>query len=330
MIINVILSGGSGTRLWPLSTKALPKQYLNLFEGKSLFELTLKRNASVCSQTIIVSSHSHIVLAREQAQSLTKNFSILAETVAKNTAPAIAFAAFHAKYDDILLVTPSDHLISNSDIYLQDLEKGKELANNDRIVTFGIKPQYSETGYGYIQFKENEILRFTEKPTKETAESYLKSGDYLWNSGIFMFKAGVFLNELLKHAPQIYKASYNAYSNRKDELIDKSLSELIPSDSIDYAIMEKTELGAVVPSSFSWTDLGSFDSLAEHLYTENSPNSEFQNVFKINSQKEVYWLGADPIILVETNNKILIMPKGESQKVKNLHKYISEVHPELL
>ena len=204
--INVVLTGGVGSRLWPLSRKSNPKQYLDLVQGKSLFQQTVLRNRTVCDELLVVGNADNYQLSRKHLEDIEmSNYREIIEATPRNTAAAIAFAAFSAESDDILLVTPSDHLIEDLDLYHQAVNQAIELAKKNSIVTFGLKPNKPETGYGYIQIKNNKVLGFREKPNKETAQEFLKDGNFYWNSGMFCFKAGVFLEELKRYEPGVYE-----------------------------------------------------------------------------------------------------------------------------
>ncbi len=218
-MINIILCGGSGTRLWPISRTLMPKQFVKLFSNKSLFQLTVERNSK---SQFIVSNAEQYFLALDQLEELNKsNNKYLLEPIGRNTAPAIALTCMSLDYDEIVLVTPSDHLIKDEIEYEKVLKKAKELASDNKLVTFGITPTFPETGFGYIEsVNEFDVKAFHEKPDLETATSYLEAGNYYWNSGMFCFKAGVFLDELEKYSPEIYNQSLEAFNKAsKDEII---------------------------------------------------------------------------------------------------------------
>jgi len=260
---NIILCGGSGTRLWPISRTLMPKQFVKLFDDKSLFQLTVERNSKVCDSQFIVSNTEQYFLALDQLEELKKeNNKYLLEPVGRNTAPAIALACFGLNYDDIVLITPSDHIINNQKNYIKILKKAKELAKKDFLVTFGIVPDYPEIGYGYIEADDENVVKFHEKPDVKTAKEYTQKGNFYWNSGIFCFKAGVFLDELKLDSPDVFETSKIAFENSKKEepfRIKQEFMENIPEISIDYAIMEKTKRAKVIKSDIAWNDLGSFD-----------------------------------------------------------------------
>ncbi|WP_294880392.1 sugar phosphate nucleotidyltransferase [Sulfurimonas sp. RIFOXYB12_FULL_35_9] len=211
---NIILCGGSGTRLWPISRTLMPKQFVKLFNDKSLFQLTLQRNSAVCDKLFIVSNSEQYFLALDQLDEINKvnnsETKYLLEPVGRNTAPAIALACLALNKDEIVLVTPSDHLVKDEEQYRKVLQEAKDLAKSDYLVTFGIKPTFAETGFGYIEADGLDAKAFHEKPDFEKATAYLRAGNYYWNSGMFCFKAGIFLDELQKYSPQIYDACKKA------------------------------------------------------------------------------------------------------------------------
>src|SRR6187402_1342712 len=256
-ITHVVLTGGIGSRLWPLSRKSLPKQYLELFDGQSLFEKTVARNENICNKMIVVGNIENYKMSNKIMLKFNKPFTHIVEAIPRNTAAAIAFAAFASEPEDVLLITPSDHVIEGSDLYDRALKQAIALANQDYLVTFGIKPTKPETGYGYIEFENENVIAFHEKPNLETAAAYLKSGNYFWNSGLFCFKAGKFLEELEKQEPEVYSASKLAWQANKEGFLDHDLSLKIPSISVDYAVMERSKDIKVVATHFDWSDLGS-------------------------------------------------------------------------
>lgn len=328
---NIILCGGNGTRLWPISRTLMPKQFVNLFDDKSLFQLTVQRNSKVCTSQYIVSNTEQYFLALDQLEVLGKvNNKYLLEPVGRNTAPAIALACMNLPFDEIVLVTPSDHLIKDEIEYGKVLAKAKEFAMNDNLVTFGITPTFAETGFGYIESQnEFDVKAFHEKPDFDTATSYLKAGNYYWNSGMFMFKVGVFLEELQKYSPEIYNTSKQALENAsKDGIIRIKHDDMItiPEDSIDYAVMEKSIKVKVIPSNIAWSDVGSFDALYDELPKDENGNTKNTNHIGIDSKNNLVY-GKDRVIatvdmedciIVDTGDAILISKKGSSQKVKQV------------
>jgi len=332
---NIILCGGSGTRLWPISRTLMPKQFVKLFDEKSLFQLTVQRNSKICNSQFIVSNAEQYFLSVDQLEELKKeNNKYLLEPVGRNTAPAIALACMELDYEEIVLVTPSDHLIKNEEEYSKVLEKAKELALEDNLVTFGITPTFPETGFGYIESEnEYDVKAFHEKPDIQTATSYLEAGNYYWNSGMFMFKAGVFLEELKKYSPKIFDTSKDALTNSsKDDITRIKHDDMmnIPENSIDYAVMEKSSKVKVIPSDIAWSDVGSFDSLYEELPKDENGNTLNENHVSVNSknnliygkQRKIATVDIEDCIIVDTGDALLISKKGSSQKVK---KVVAEV-----
>ena len=330
-MINIILCGGSGTRLWPISRTLMPKQFVKLFSNRSLFQLTVERNAQLCKAQFVVSNSQQYFLAMEQLQELNKtNNKYLLEPIGRNTAPAIALACFELDSEDIVLVTPSDHLIEDEKSYHKAVLRAKQLASENNLVTFGIKPTFAETGFGYIEavnLGKEDVKAFHEKPDFQTATKYLESGNYYWNSGIFMFKAGVFLDELKRYCPEIYDPAVNAFKNSvKDGITKINYDDManIPENSIDYAVMEKSDKVKVVASDIGWSDIGSFDALYEKLPKNddgNTLNSEHISVDSKNNliyanKRKIVTIDVEDLIIVDTADAVLISKKGSSQKVK--------------
>lgn len=325
-MVNLILCGGSGTRLWPLSRTLMPKQFVKLFDGKSLFQLTIERNALMCAEQLIVSNSEQYFLALDQLEELKKfNNHYLLEPIGRNTAPAIALACMALKSDDIVLVTPSDHLIKDQKAYENALKKAIDYAKKDFLVTFGIKPTFAETGFGYIEAHGEDVKAFHEKPDVMTATSYLEAGNYYWNSGMFCFKAGVFLAELETYAPEIFLTCKHAYEHAKrEEIIRIGYEDMlkIPEDSIDYAVMEKSQKVKVVPSDIGWSDVGSFDALSNELSNDKANNF-------ILSHKHVSLIDVQDLIVIDTEDALLISQKGSSQKVKEIVGELKKANLEL-
>ncbi len=330
MVYHVLLTGGVGSRLWPLSRKSRPKQYLKVFNGFSLFELTVKRNLSFSDGLIIVGNKNNHQLSLSNLHDLniTADKEII-EATPRNTAPAIAFAAFSAKPEDVLLVTPSDHIIKEGEPYNAAIREGISLAEKRNIVTFGISPSKPETGYGYIEYRGDSVLSFREKPNEATAKTFLRSGNFLWNSGMFCFKAGVFLEELEKHAPEVYSASLEAWKNNDKGLLGEQLSLDIPAISVDYAVMEHSERIKVVPSAFEWSDMGSFEAVYDYLQEEGHPVDESGNM-QIGGSKPIYFTGLRNTIVVDTDDTVLVLRKENSQNVKELYQQLEEHTPHLV
>ncbi|MGJ0342193.1 mannose-1-phosphate guanylyltransferase/mannose-6-phosphate isomerase [Aliarcobacter cryaerophilus] len=340
---NIILCGGSGTRLWPISRTLMPKQFVKLFSHKSLFQLTVERNSKLCKSSFIVSNSEQYFLALDQLEELNiENNRYLLEPIGRNTAPAIALACMQLDYDEIVLVTPSDHLIKDEKEYEKVLKKAKEFASENKLVTFGITPTFAETGFGYIEtVNEFDVKAFHEKPNFEIATSYLKAGNYYWNSGMFCFKAGIFLDELKKYSSEIYETSKIAFENatNTNNLIRIKPEDManIPEDSIDYAVMEKSNIVKVIPSNISWSDVGSFDSLYEELPKDKNNNTINENHISIDSknnlvygvERKIATVDIEDLIIIDTADALLISRKGSSQKVKKVVEKLKESNSQL-
>ncbi|PQA90542.1 mannose-1-phosphate guanylyltransferase [Chryseobacterium piscicola] len=322
-IYNVILSGGVGSRLWPLSRKNHPKQFLKIFEGKSLFELTAQRNKSVVDELMVVGNSDHIEWSRDLLKDIDLPKIFVTETIARNTAAAIAFAALAVEADDILIITPSDHLIQNQEAYEKSLLDAVELAKKDFVVTFGVVPSKPETGYGYIEYEGKDVLSFREKPNTETAQEFLDKGTFLWNSGMFCFKAGVMLQELRKYQPEVFEKSSEAWEKSQDNLLDEESCRQIPSISIDYAVMERSKQIKVVPANFRWNDLGSFESLYDYLRSIGHPADENGNMV-IGTEIFTAFVGMKNCIFVHTPDAILVLQKEKSQDVKKIYSQLEK------
>jgi len=361
-MVNIILCGGSGTRLWPISRTLMPKQFVKLFSKsnssrQSLFQMTVERNYQICDQQMIVSNRDQFFLALDQLQELDKDSfnqeqtSFLLEPIGRNTAPAIALACFSVAPNEIVLVTPSDHLIEDEEAYFKVLECAKAAAQEGYLVTFGITPNYPETGFGYIESEKQKghngdlealnVISFHEKPDLETAQKYLEAGNFYWNSGMFCFQAGRFLEELQAHAPEIYTAAKHAFERATKEgeviRIHEHDMQTIPSESIDYAVMEKSHYVKVVPADIAWSDLGSFDALHDVLPKDEHGNTHNPNHIAINSKnnfvygthRKIATIDIEDMIIVDTGDAILITKRGSSQKVKEIVKKIKENHSDL-
>lgn len=338
----VILCGGSGTRLWPISRTLYPKQFVKLFENESLYQKTVKRNLALADSYSIVINQEQYFMGLDQLDEMKvqKPQTFILEPAGRNTAPAIAMAALAAKPDEVLLVVPSDHLIEKQADYEAAVRRAKELAENNRLVTFGIKPSYAETGYGYIEASGIEVKSFKEKPDASTAQDYVKAGNYFWNSGMFCFKAKVFLEELEKFAPDIYQHSLQAFQHaRRDQAIRIQLDDMkaIRSESIDYAVMEKSTKVNVVPSDIGWSDLGSFDSLYDTLPKDKAGNTLSENTIHIGSKNNlviaddrlISTIDVEDLMIVDTKDAIVIAKKGSTQKVKDLVAEVKKRNPEM-
>jgi mannose-1-phosphate guanylyltransferase len=339
-MINILLCGGSGTRLWPISREMTPKQFNKFFEGESLFQKTVSRNSSICNGFKIVAGLDQYFMAMDQIDELDKSIKAdyILEPVARNTAPAIALAIKDLPEDEIVLITPSDHLIKDLPAYINACARAKELAELGNLVTFGITPTYPETGYGYIKHNQEDVEKFVEKPNFETAESYINSGNYLWNSGMFCFKVKTFMSELNIYRPELFSACQielkqngNIFRIDRDEMLN------IPSDSIDFAVMEQSKIVKVIPSSLGWSDVGSFDSLYNELEKDENGNTKSDNLISLGSKnnliktknKLVTTIDVEDLIIVDTTDALLIAKRGSSQKVKEIVAKVKDYNAEL-
>ncbi|CAH1552878.1 mannose-1-phosphate guanylyltransferase/mannose-6-phosphate isomerase [Vibrio rotiferianus] len=337
-VYPVILSGGSGTRLWPLSRQHYPKQLLKLTSDRTMLQETALRLCTV-NQPIVVCNETHRFMVAEQLNEIGYSKStILLEPVARNTAPAIALAALAAldkNKEAILVVLPADHVIKDLEAFRSVAEIAIESAEQGALITFGVIPTKPETGYGYIKSEStaetvSPIAQFVEKPDLATAEQYLASGDYSWNSGMFVFKAQSYLEELEYYAPEIYVAAKNAYQSAVSDLdfvrVDKSAFEASPDDSIDYAVMEKTQRGKVLPINVGWSDVGSFASLWEVLAKDEKGNVGLGDVQFIDSEnclvqsenQLVAAIGVEDIVVIGTKDSVLVVHKDKVQDVKKV------------
>ena len=339
---NILLCGGSGTRLWPISRTLMPKQFIKLFDDRSLFQLTALRNSEICDRTFVITNIDHYYLATDQIENLNiTNFKYLLEPVGRNTAPAITLACLALDPNEVVLVTPSDHLIKDVKEYQKSVKVAKELAEQNFLVTFGIKPSSPETGFGYIESLSGDVKAFYEKPDYERAVKFLKDQNFYWNSGMFVFKAGVFLDQMKIFAPEILEACKLAFNNaKKDEFdikIDTTDMQNIPQNSIDYAVMEKSDIVKMVVLDASWSDLGSFDSLDEQLPKDANGNTINSDLVQINSHnnlilssgKKIALIDVDDLTIVDTKDALLISKKSSSQKVKNVVEILKEESSEL-
>ncbi|WP_413999317.1 mannose-1-phosphate guanylyltransferase [Flavobacterium sp. W1B] len=328
-INHVILTGGVGSRLWPLSRKSQPKQYLDLFEGKSLFEMTVNRNRNFADKVMVVGNVDNCHLSRKVMEKSDIPYINIIESTPRNTAAAIAFAAFASHPEDILVVTPSDHIIDEMKNYEAAINEAIGKAFEGYIVTFGIIPSKPETGYGYIERKGDDVISFREKPNQVTAADFIAKGNFLWNSGMFCFKAGVFLEELQLFNPEVYAKSKITWEHQVNGKLDLDLSLDIPSISIDYAVMERSKKIKVVSSYFGWSDLGSFEAVYDYLVSIGHPVDKNRNM-AIGTSNYTAFIGMKDCIFVYTDTANLILQKESSQDVKNVYNKLEKAKSDLL
>ena len=347
----VILAGGTGSRLWPKSRVALPKQFLSLTPNDSMLQETIARLLGFDTESpIFICNEAHRFLVAEQLREKgISHDGILLEPVGRNTAPAIALAALHATQngeDPILLVLAADHLIKDESAFHNVIKEAEELAKKDYLVTFGIVPSHAHTGYGYIKAGERlangfSVDTFEEKPDIQTAQKYVDAGDYFWNGGMFVFKASRYLAELEKYAPEILTTCKDAIETESTDLdfirVDKEVFVGCPDDSIDYAVMEKTEKAAMVALDAGWSDVGSWTSLWETSEKDENGNVTIGDTILENTHnsyvnaegKLVSVIGLDDVIVVETKDAVMVAHKNDAQSIKNVvNKLKSEKRPE--
>ena len=341
---NLILCGGAGTRLWPISRTSVPKQYFQLFGKDSLFGKTAERNRALCEKFFIAGSVDTAFLAQQQLNDAgVPKSRALFEPIGRNTAPALALVAMSVDPEEVIFVTPSDHVIADTPAYEAAVKRAEVLAKDGFLVTFGLKPDYPETGFGYIEHLGETVVSFKEKPDVLTAQKYVESGKYLWNSGMFCFKAGIFLEELGKFQPMVMDACKSALKqneNRSDIKPEKSAMERIPSISVDYAVMEKSRKIRVVPCSIGWSDLGSFDSLYDFsrkdpagnaiLGTEQGIMLGSQNNLVFSQSREVALVDVEDLLVVDTPDALVVCKKGSSQKIKEIVGVLQQKNPGIL
>ena len=334
----VLLSGGSGTRLWPLSREAYPKQFLALAGDDTMLQATWRRVAELADAApIVVAGEEHRFLVAEQLRQIgAPTPAILLEPVGRNTAPAIAAAAMQASGegdDALLLVLPSDHVVRDAEAFRTAVRAAIPAAEQGALVTFGIVPDAPETGFGYIEASGGagvqRVLRFVEKPDAATAQAYLDVGGYYWNSGMFLLRASRYLDELQRFRPEIVAAVRTAFdaAARDGDFIrlDKAAFDVCPSDSIDYAVMEKTETAMVLPVDIGWNDVGSWSALWEVSEQDGDGNAHHGDVIAIDSRNSyayarrlVALVGVEDLVVVETDDAVLVARKDRVQQVKDV------------
>ncbi len=346
-LFTIVMAGGQGTRFWPESTQKLPKQYLSLVGEEPLICQTFKRFGSMVAKDsrFVVTTQDQKELALTHAQGELLKENIIVEPMGRNTAPCIFLSMIQliengAKLSDVVAVVPSDHVILNEKKFREQIDIAKQVASDtSSIVTIGIPPHFPHTGFGYIHKGEPyktfafKVNSFVEKPDLNRAKAYLKSGEYLWNAGMFVAPIGVFMEELKAHAPilfSFFEQIKNSLTNFQE--LKKVYSQL-PKDSIDYAVMEKSSKVMVVPAEFDWNDLGSWDALEEVIPRENGNiNASSKKVYALDSQgnivfcpgKKVALIDVKDLVIVSNGEAVLVMPKAKSQRVKEIVELIAK------
>lgn len=340
-MIVVTLSGGAGTRLWPASREAHPKPFMKLADGETLIQKTYSRAKMLNSEVLTVTNRDYYFMSRDELERVGAFGSFLLEPFGRNTAPAIALAAKMIESmqgsDAVLLVLAADHLIDNQIAFANAVANATALANEGYLTTFGIVPTAPETGFGYMEKGEArgsgyQVARFVEKPDIETAKTYVSSGKYLWNSGMFCFKAGVYLEELFKHAPEVAKTVNDCWqdmqplSNPNMSEIPAELFKHVPNISIDYAVMEKSDKVAVVPSDFGWNDIGSWGAIRDLVQPDADGNRalgeaifiDASNTFVQSEDRLVAALGITDLMIIDTPDALLVSRSDKAQDVKKV------------
>ena len=342
-LIVTILSGGSGSRLWPLSRDNHPKPFIRLSDNQSLLQKAYLRGAELpyVKEVLTVTNRELVFLTHDHYEEVKKpiHHRLILEPEGRNTAAAIAVAALDIRKrygeDALMLVLAADHIIQDQKAFQSAVDEAMKLANQNQLVTFGIKPSSPDTSYGYIEADQNKVLRFIEKPNLEKAQAYLAKSNFYWNSGMFCFKVDVILDELQKHCPEILNATEATYdaSELKDMLgstavmLNESSFKSVPSDSIDYAVLEKSDNVAIVPCSMGWSDIGSWNAFADLNTADHDGNRKQGEVFFHNSKNAsviaekrlVSLIGMEDVIVVETMDAVLILNKAHTQDVKTVY-----------
>ncbi len=346
MIVPVILSGGSGTRLWPHSRTLFPKQFLNLLNNTTLFQDTILRLPDDLSDPLVICNEEHRFLVAEQLRQIgADNSGIILEPIGKNTAPAIALAALKFidnSQDPSLLILSADHHIADNQAFHNSINIANTYSEQRKMVTFGVKPTKPETGYGYIEVdnslnaKYYDIKSFKEKPSLKNAKNHLDSGNYYWNSGIFMFKASLYLDELKKFEPDIFSACRKSFNKTHKDLdflrINSEEFNNCPEKSVDYAVMEKTKNGVVIPLKSDWSDLGSWDALWEAKPKDGNNNvsegdvilDEVTNSYIEGTNRLLSVIGLSDIVIIDTHDALLVANKKNVQNIKNIVKKLKK------
>jgi mannose-1-phosphate guanylyltransferase/mannose-6-phosphate isomerase len=348
-IQSVIMAGGSGSRLWPISKSYLPKQFIKLFDGKSLLQITLERNREFTPPAIMVRKE-HGLIAKSQIDEMGIKADIIIEPCEKNTAPCAIIAALYAKEKqaDAVLLLPVDHFIQDKNQYISSMKRAVAISTDENIVTFGIKPTKAHSGYGYMKTglelskRLFAIKKFIEKPDAVKAAEYIKSGDYYWNSGIFVFEPETMMNIATELAPEMYKASYEAFNKLKLHgdfiALDSDSYNNIKPNSIDFAFMEKYNHISMIKADFAWRDVGCWNTMWE-LYEKDSSGNVIYGTVEVSDTKDSYIhsegkltavIGVRDLVVVNTHDAALVMHKSKSESMKKLVKRIAKYHPKQL
>lgn len=343
MLNTLILSGGSGSQLWPASREGHPKPFIKLADGETLIQKTYERARALGGNILTVTNRDYYFISRDEQERIGISGDFLLEPCGRNTAPAIALAAHQVVQaqgpDTVMLVLPADHLIEDLAGFAAAVGQARQLAGEGYLVTFGIVPTAPETGFGYIEQGEalgegslagKRVARFVEKPDLATAQSYLQSGNYLWNSGMFCFKAGLFLEELQKHAPEVAQALAQCWQAMQP-LANPAVAEIpeapfktVPDISIDYAVMERSDKVAVIPGNFGWSDIGSWNAIRD-LVTPDADNNravgetifiDSRNTFVQSEDRLVATVGIDNLMIIDTADALLVAHPDKAQDVK--------------
>jgi mannose-1-phosphate guanylyltransferase/mannose-6-phosphate isomerase len=333
----VILCGGSGTRLWPLSRKSLPKQFVPVVGGKSLLQATFERVAKLAGDQPVwtVASEEHRFLVRDASEAAKVSCKSILEPVGRNTAAAMAAAALNTKPEQLLLFLPADHHVPDADLFIQTVRTGTAAAEQGAFVTFGVTPTHPHTGYGYIQVNDSSdavkpVARFVEKPDQETALTYLATGNYYWNAGIFLLRADVLIDSLSKYAPDILEATQQAINKQKLDgnfiHLDAEAFAACRSESIDYAVLEQHSNVTMVPFQGAWSDVGSWNAVAELSEPDDQNNRIVGNGKTHNANstyihaphRPVVALGTEDLLIIDTTDAVLVAAKSHTEKVKEI------------
>lgn len=345
-MIPVILSGGAGTRLWPLSRQQYPKQFLPLVSDQTMIQetvLRLKGMRDISAPLVVCNEEQRFIVAEQLRQIDHQPESIILEPVARNTAPALAVAALAVDPDALLLVLPADHVITEIQVFQDAIKQARQLAEQDYLVSFGITQDKAETGYGYIRYGQAfdgafEVAEFVEKPDKATAESYLAEGNYVWNSGMFVFKAKRYLGELEKFNPDILKACQHAFKEAKRDMnfirLGKPEFANSPSDSIEYAVMEKTEKSLVLPLSAGWNDIGSWSALWQVANKDDQHNVSKGDVLALDCHNSYFYadnkmiaaIGLNNVVVVETDDVLMVADKNQVHRIKTIVEQLQQAN----